>query len=225
MRQLLRERAGIVIAVVVVLLFLSATRIATFLTDLWWFDDLGFRQVFTGVLLARIGLGAAFGLALALLLAVNLVVARRIRPIVIPASEREAIIERYRQMADPYIPWIIAGVAGLFALSAGGAVASQWDRFLLWRHGGDFGSVDPQFGRDVGYYVFDLPFYSFVQGWLFTSLLLVLLITAGAHYLLGSIRPSYPATASRHLRRRTCRCCSPSPWPRTRGATGSGATT
>jgi uncharacterized protein len=191
-RKLLRERLGIVIAVLVVLVFLSATRVATFLTDLWWFDALGYREIFTGILLTQIGLGAGFGLALALLIAVNLWIARRLKPIIVPASEREAVVERYRQMADPYVPWIIVGVALLFALSAGGAVAAQWDRFLLWINGGEFGWTDPSFGRDASFYVFDLPWLSFVQGWLFTALLLTLIVTAGAHYLLGSIRPEVP---------------------------------
>lgn len=192
MLDLLKQRLGLVIAVAVVILFLSANRIATWLTDLWWFESLEYREIFLTIFLTRIGLGAAFGVALALLIAVNLWIARRLKPIIVPANEREAVIERYRQMADPYVPWIIAGVALLFALSAGGAVAGQWERFLLWRNGVDFGWSDPLFGRDAAFYVFDLPWLSFVQGWLFTALLLTLIVSAGAHYLLGAIRPEVP---------------------------------
>jgi uncharacterized protein len=203
-RDLLRQRLGIVLVAIVVLVVLFANRIATFLTDLWWFDSLGYREIFTGIFFTQLGLGAAFGLAIALIIAVNLLIARRLKPVIIPASEREAMIERYRQMADPYVPWIVAGVAALFALSAGGAAAAQWDRYLLWRNGVDFGIRDPQFNREVSYYVFELPWLSFVQGWLFTALLLTLLVTAGAHYLLGSIRPELPrdrvtANAKMHL--------------------------
>ena len=49
---------------------------------------------------------------------------------------------------------------------------------------------DPQFHTDVGFYVFKLPFLSFVTGWLFASLLIVLIVTAVAHYLNGGIRVS-----------------------------------
>jgi uncharacterized protein len=191
-RDLIRQRLGIIIAVAVVILFLSATRIATFLTDLWWFDSLEYREIFLGIFFTRIGLGVVFGLVLAALIAVNLWVARRLKPIIVPANEREAVIERYRQMADPYLPWIIAGVALLFALSAGGAVSGQWERFLLWRNGIEYGWSDPLFDRDASFYVFELPWLSFVQGWLFTALLLTLIVTAGAHYLLGAIRPEVP---------------------------------
>jgi uncharacterized protein len=190
--DLIRQRLGLVLVVVAVLVLLSATRFATFMTDLWWYDTLALRGVYFTLLGTQLGLAVVFGLALALLVGVNLVIARRLKPLVLPANEREAVVERYRQMADPYVPWIIAGVALLFALSAGGAVAAQWDRFLLWRNAQPFGWEDPQFGRDAGYFVFELPWLSFVQGWLFTSLILTLLVTAGAHYLLGAIRPESP---------------------------------
>ncbi|MDP9023556.1 MAG: UPF0182 family protein [Actinomycetota bacterium] len=192
LRDAIRRRLGVVLAVVVVLVLLSANRVAAFVTDLWWYQGLGYESVFLGLFSARVGLGALFGAVLALLVAVNLVIARRLRPLILPATAREAAIERYRQLVDPYVPWLIGGVALLFALSGGAAAASQWEPFLLWRHGGAFGAADPQFGRDVGFYVFDLPWYEFVEGWLFTSLLMVLAVTAGAYYLLGAIRPDAP---------------------------------
>jgi uncharacterized membrane protein (UPF0182 family) len=188
-RDFLRKRLVAVLAAVAFLLFLSANRIATFLTDLWWFDALGLRSVFTTVLYAEIGLAVVFGLVLALLVAVNLVVAWRMRPFFVPESPQQAIVERYRQMVDPYLPWVIAGIALLFGITSGMAVASQWEPFLLWLNAQPFGVEDPQFGRDVGFYVFSLPWLSFVQTWLFTSVFLVALLTVGAHYLLGGIRP------------------------------------
>lgn len=189
MREWLRGRIGVVIAAIVVLVVLFADRIAAFFTDLWWFDALGHREVFTTLLLTKIGIGIVFGLVLGLLVAGNLMVARRMRPLFVPSSPREAAVQRYREMADPYLPWLILGIAALFALTSGFAVSAQWEPFLLWRNAQSFGVDDPQFQRDVGFYVFRLPWLKFVQTWLFTSLLLVTLLTAGAHYLLGGIRP------------------------------------
>lgn len=189
---LLRRRAGLVVLAVAIVLFLSSARIAGFLTDWWWFDAAGFRSVFTTILGTQVLIGVVFGLILAVLVAVNLWIARRIRPLFIPATPQQAAVERYRQMADPYLPWLILAIALVFALTAGFAVASQWETFLLWRNAQSFGIDDPQFGRDVGFYLFSLPWWKFVQTWLFTSLLLVTLLTAGAHYLLGGIRPENP---------------------------------
>jgi uncharacterized membrane protein (UPF0182 family) len=191
-REWLRRRLGIVVVVAVVLVFTSANRVASFLTDLWWFDNLGYREVFTTILTTRVLLGLVFGALLAVMVAVNLHVVRRIRPLFIPSTPQQAAVERYRQMADPYLPWLIAAVALVFGATAGLAVSVEWEPFLLWQNSTPFGVADPQFGRDIAFYVFELPFLKFVQTWLFTSLLLTTMLTVGAHYLLGGIRPENP---------------------------------
>lgn len=189
MAALIRRRLGVIILAAVVLVLLSANRIATLVTDYWWYDNLGYAQVFTGKLSAQVLLFVVFGVLLAVMVGASLQWTRRIRPLFIPATAQEMALEQYRQRADPFLKWIILAVAVLFGVSAGGTAATQWETFLLWRNGGSFGITDPQFGTDVGFYIFDLPWLSFVQGWLFTSLILVLVITVAAHVMLGGIRP------------------------------------
>ena len=83
-------------------------------------------------------------------------------------------------------------VALVLALIAGSGVSAEWNSWLLFLHGGDFGVEDPQFHQDVGFYVFRLPFLGFVVDWLFASLLIVLIVTTVAHYLNGGIRVQPP---------------------------------
>ncbi len=192
MGAFVRRRIGVIVAAVAVLLVLSANRIATFLTDLWWYDNLGYDSVFLDRIGAQVLLFLVFGLFLGVLVAVNLQVVRKVRPLFIPTTQQEMQLERYRQQADPYLKWIILGAAALFGISAGGTAATQWERFLLWRHGGEFGLADPQFDTDIGFYVFDLPWLTFVQGWVFTSLVLTAILTIAAHVMLGGIRPDNP---------------------------------
>ena len=80
------------------------------------------------------------------------------------------------------------GVSLLFGLIAGIPVASQWKDWILFTHSTSFGEKDPLFGVDVGFYVFRLPFLTFLIDWLFASLVIILIITAVAHYLNGGIR-------------------------------------
>jgi uncharacterized protein len=181
-----------VIVLAVLLVLFSANRIAVFVTDLWWFSERGFRDIFLGVFGARVALGVVAGVLLAALVAVNLLIARRLRPFTVPSTPEQAQIQRYREMADPYLPWLILAVAALFGLTSGVAVSAQWESLLLFLNGGEVGIADPQFDTDVGFYLFQLPFLGFLQTWLFTSLILVGLLTAGAHYLLGGIRPEAP---------------------------------
>lgn len=192
MRDFLRQRLAAVLLVIVIVVALSATRLANLLTELWWFQAIGASDVFTGIIGARVLLAVVAGAFLTAVIAVNLQIARRMRPLVIPETPQQEQIEAYRSQAEPFLGWLIGAVALVFGVSSGLAVASQWELFLLWRNGGSFGTVDPQFGKDVGFYVFDLPFLQYLQGWLFTSLLLVMLLTAGAHLLLGGIRPDAP---------------------------------
>jgi uncharacterized membrane protein (UPF0182 family) len=49
------------------------------------------------------------------------------------------------------------------------SAGSEWNNWLLFSHAQDFGVSDPQFGRDIGFYVFQLPFYTFLVEWLFVS--------------------------------------------------------
>ncbi len=189
MGDFVRRRLGTVIILVALVVLFSANRVAVLLTDFWWFDEVGFRQVFTTVLSTRVLLGLAFGFVLAVLIAGNLLLARKLRPFTIPSSPQQAQIQRYRDMADPYLPILIAGIAVVFGFTSGLAISAQWDTFLLWNNAVTVGVADPQFGADVGFYLFELPFWVLIQTWLFTSLILTGLLTAGAHYLLGGIRP------------------------------------
>lgn len=192
MGELLRRRLGAVIVVAVLVLFVSASTLAGFAVDWWWFEAVGFREVFTTVLSTRLAVAAAGAVVLGGLVAINLQVARRMRPLFVPSSPQQAQVERYRELADPYLPWLIAGIAVLFGLSSGAALSSEWDTVLLYLNGAEFGIEDPQFGRDIGFFVFELPLLKLVQEWLLTSLVLVTLLTVGAHYLLGGIRPENP---------------------------------
>jgi uncharacterized protein len=187
--EFVRRRLGTVVVLGLLLVLFSANRIAVLVTDFWWFDARGFRQVFTTVLGTRILLGVVFGAVLALLIAANLFIARKLRPFYVPSSPQQAQIQRYREMADPYLPWLILAIAGVFGATSGLAVSASWETWLLFGAGGTVGATDPLFGVDIGFYLFSLPFWSLLQTWLFTSLVLTGMLTAGAHYLLGGIRP------------------------------------
>ncbi len=86
----------------------------------------------------------------------------------------EDLLRRYHEIVDERSGWVRAGVALLFAVIAGAGVSSQWNEWLLFTHRVDFGVEDPQFHTDIGFYVFQLPFLSFVVSWLFAALVIIL---------------------------------------------------
>ncbi|MFH0751300.1 MAG: UPF0182 family protein, partial [Chloroflexota bacterium] len=105
-------------------------------------------------------------------------------------------------------PLAIAGLAGLAVLAAlgtAGVLAGSWETVLLWQNRVPFAAagaaavVDPVFGRDVSYYLFELPFLRLVQGAL-AGLLIAGLLVAGGRYLLAAARGGgFPTPLRVHL--------------------------
>src|ERR671919_29524 len=188
-RQRRRWLLGLGLAVVVVAV--TFTALTGFYIDILWFREVGLSSVFWTKFWSRIGPALAFGAFFFVLLYASLLIVRAIRPQYRVFTPEEEFVERYRQAFEPYIRWILPGVAALFAVFAATGIAVRWEQFQLWRVSGtvSFGVTDPVFGRDVSFYVLSLPFQKFVQGWLFSSLVAVTIVTAAAHYLWGGIRP------------------------------------
>ncbi|MFA5786518.1 MAG: UPF0182 family protein [Actinomycetota bacterium] len=182
------RRSTIIIGAIVVLVFLFGTGVATFYTDALWFKELGRSSVFWGILGSKAALGAAVGLAAAVLIGVNLWIAVRF-------SERPARlsvvgnpVERVRAILAPYLGWAVLGVSAFFAFVFGSQATVAWKTLLLWKHASSFGVTDPQFHRDAGYWVFSLPFQRQIFSWLFGSLVLTAILVASAYVVLGGIR-------------------------------------
>jgi uncharacterized membrane protein (UPF0182 family) len=184
-----RGRIVLVIAVIALLALITSLRgLAGFYTDYLWFDSLGFSSVWRKVLWAKIGLGLLFTAIFFVLLWVNLYIADRIAPAVRPPGPEEDMVRRWHQVIGRRAGLLRLGLALVFALLAGAGVSSQWQQWLFFVNRVDFGVQDQQFGRDIGFYVFQLPFLTFVVGWAFMAILIVFVITAAWHYLNGGIR-------------------------------------
>src|SRR3990170_5662292 len=166
------RRLALTVVGAVVFVLVAFTLSSGFYLELLWFREVGNEDVFWTTLRTKAGLGLVFGLAFAAILWVNLVFVRRLTPKYRVLSPEQEIIERYRVAFEPYLSWLVPGFAALLGLFVGIGASNRWQEFLLWRNGSDqmFGVNAPQFGRDVSYYVFAQPWYTFVQGWLFSSL-------------------------------------------------------
>ncbi len=87
----------------------------------------------------------------------------------------------------------LVGLAGLVALTVGGSMAASWETVLLWVNRVPFSPdtatavADPIFGRDIGFFLFELPFMRLIQA-LFNGIVLASLIAVGARYLVGASR-------------------------------------
>jgi hypothetical protein len=170
----------------------SLRGIAGFYTDYLWFDSLGLSGVWRGILGAKAALALIFSGLFFGVLWVNLLIAERLAPKLRPAGPEEELVERYHELVAGRTGLVRTAVAAFFALLAGGGVSSQWNEWVLFTNRVDFGESDATFGNDIGFYVFQLPFLIFVASWLFSALVIVLVVTILAHYLNGGIRLQLP---------------------------------
>jgi uncharacterized protein len=186
-----RRRWPFVVVGAIVLVLILFTALSGFFVDVLFFRELGFSDVFWGLLRTKFLLALIFGLVFFAVLYANLLIVRRFTPRVRPLTLEQEILDRYRMAAEPYLRWLLPAFSLLIAVFVGMGVTSQWESFLLWRNssGVTFGVTDPEFGRDVAFYVFSLPWLKFVQGWLFSALVGITVIVSLAHYLWGGIRP------------------------------------
>ena len=167
-------------AVVGILFVLGlAGGLVNLLTDLMWYGALGRRDVLTTRLTAQIVL---FVVGFAGLRAAGdrqHLWSPQVAPQVPASADRAVRAARRRPAPARWVTIAIIGVALLLALGSGGRLVRQLgdDPALHQRRG--LRTVDPNFGRDIGFYVFDLPVLRFLQGLAVTTLVVVILLTAG----------------------------------------------
>lgn len=177
-----------VLVAVFVVIALSLRGISGFYTDYLWFDSLDRTDVWGAVLGAKVVLWLIFFAVFFLLLWANLFVADRAAPPLRAPGPEEEMLARYHDFIGGRTSLVRFAVAFVFALLASAGAPSQWEEWLLFTNRQDFGVTDPQFNTDIGFYVFQLPFLSYVVDWAFASFVIVLILSAIAHYLNGGIR-------------------------------------
>ncbi len=119
-----------------------------------------------------------------------LALAYRTRPVFVPTSGPNDPVARYRTAVMTRLRLVGIGIPAVIGFFAGIVAQTYWERIQLFLHGGSFGIADPQFGMDLGFYAFDLPFYRLVLGYLFVATFLALIANLLGHYLFGGIRLS-----------------------------------
>jgi uncharacterized membrane protein (UPF0182 family) len=183
-----RSRILLIIAAVVVLALLLGARLLDTYVDWLWFGEVGARGVFSTVLLTRIVLFLAVGLFVGGSLAASLMIAYRTRPVFVPISGADDPLARYRSALVGRIRLFGIGIPLLTGLIAGASAQADWQRVQLFLNGTRFGQTDPEFGNDIGFYAFQLPFYNWLLGWLFISVSVAFVGALIAHYIFGGIR-------------------------------------
>ncbi len=181
-----RSRRVIAISLAIIAALVAAFFVfANLYADFLWYDQLGFDSVLLTQWTARVVMFAIgfLGMAVPVWLAIQL--AYRLRPVYARLSSQ---LDRYQEVVEPLRRLAMWGIPIFFGFFAGFAASAQWETTWLWFNGVATATVDPEFGLDTGFYLFAMPFYSALVGFLSAVLLVCLLVTALVSYLYGSVR-------------------------------------
>ncbi|MBA4024182.1 MAG: membrane protein [Gordonia sp.] len=183
-----RSKALIATAVIVLVVLLVGPRFISIYTDWLWFDDIGYRSVFSKIIWTRVALFGICGVVAGLIIFGALWLAYRSRPVFVPTSGPGDPIARYRTLVMSRIRWFTIIPTVLVGLLAGLVAQGSWSTVQMFLHGESFGIKDPEFNLDVGFYAFDLPFYRFVLNFLFVVVVIAFIVSLVTHYIFGGIR-------------------------------------
>lgn len=147
-------------------------------TDYLWFQHLKLDSIFLTGLWAQVGVGLAVAAPVVALFWFNVFIARwQSVQNVLFFSDETLVAQRFIVWGS----WIAGLVLGwLVAVGA----SNDWLLFLRFLNRQPFNLTDPIFNMDVGFYIFSLPVYHFVQSWLVVALFLSL-VGAAAIYALA----------------------------------------
>jgi uncharacterized membrane protein (UPF0182 family) len=185
-----QRRGGVLLPTIVILAVLLVTWVifTGFYTDWLWYQSVDKDVVFTTSLVIRLVMFALFGLLMGLALSLNMWLAWRFRPAFRGTTPEQASLERYRESLDPFRRRLTILLSVVVGFIAGLGAAGEWGTFLMWRNAAPFGITDPQFGLDISFFMFTLPFIRFLIGFGFAVLIASLIITVFVHYLYGGLR-------------------------------------
>ncbi len=191
------KKSLLVILGLLILAFVLFPAFARFYTDYLWYDALDLTSVFWTRIIPQWILFAVATVAAFLIFSFSWLKARR------GAKKLDEKGETPLHARGSGI--IVMAAAILLSVMNGLGVRGEWAMVLRFLNRTPFGHTDPIFGKDVGFYVFELPFYSFLQDWLL-GVLITALLGSALIYVMGWLpkireenRFSFPPQARRHL--------------------------
>ncbi len=176
------------IFIVLLVGFLSLRSLAVLWTDEMWFSSVGLSSVFSTLFFIKVGLALTFTAIFFFIMWGNLLLTDRFGARDLSFDPEDEVVRRFQNVVRPYAKRIYAAIALVMGLIGGLNATSQWNNFILFTHSQSFHKVDPVFHKDLGFYIFTLPFVSYVVTWFLVILIIALIVTTAFHFLNGGIR-------------------------------------
>jgi uncharacterized membrane protein (UPF0182 family) len=186
-------RLFLVVAVIVVILAVTGAHLYT---DWLWFKSLNYQNVFMTIIVSDIGLRIIVGITLFVLLLINLLFT--LNPL-LRAAHNAAVFKEENVLTIQSSPWsqfltkrlllavffvLSVIIAFLFSFS----VVGDWVTLQKFLHPTSFGINEPVFHKDIGFYVFKLPFYEFLNNLASWSVIIIAFWVAVVYILVNMVQ-------------------------------------
>ncbi len=157
--------------------------------DWEWYGEVGLHNVYATQFVTRIILFVIATLGAGAVVLFSLLMAFRSRPVFVPTGEVDPL-SPYRTVVSSRPRLFAITIAVIVGVICGLSAQGRWQTVQLFLHSQTFGTQDPQFHHDVGFYVFRLPFLQMILSWLFVAVALSFFAVLITQYLYGGIRLS-----------------------------------
>ncbi len=193
-----RRRGRLFLLAVLAVIALGAGTALSYYVDALWFDSLGYIAVFWKTLSLQAAIFTGFAAVTFVILYGSFLA---LKPVDLAELARGAILVNGQPVqlpVEPVLRLIALGLSLVIAAATGAGMMAEWPTLALYWYGGA-GPVsyppDPIFGRQVPFYLFTLPAWQLIAGWLMTLAVIVfamaaffIVITGGARVLTGRRR-------------------------------------
>jgi uncharacterized membrane protein (UPF0182 family) len=170
-----------VLAVIVILFFVFSG----LYTDILWFNQLGFLNVLTTQWIAGVVMFLIGFITMAVPVWASIEIAFRWRPVYAKLNSQ---LDRYQQVIEPLRRLATYGIPAVLGIFAGVSASTRWPVVLQWLNRTTFDKVDPQFGLDISFFFYELPFWRGVVAFASAVVLLSALAALATSYLYGALR-------------------------------------
>jgi uncharacterized membrane protein (UPF0182 family) len=172
----------IVLGLVLLVIIINLAK--SFYTEWLWFDTLNFGNVYTTILGVRVSAFFIAAFLFCLVFLGNLWLTIQLSP----KMESGVLPGTLIKWSERTLKIVLVIATFIFALIFGLVAQSHWQTILQFFHQQPFGIADPAFNRDVSFYVFSLPYWRLIRGWLMGAFIVTLVACASVYLLSHAVQ-------------------------------------